>query len=262
MPVRGARIEGEVEVNHGVMTRALIAAADRFAVACDLTAAHLWSMVVPSGFGLDVDAQACAVATIPDGNRLQSRGVRGRRLELPHDHVTRLDGIPITTPARTWLDCAALVRWTDTVAMGDALLRSGLTDSAELATVIAWGKGRRGVRSARWAHPLLDPNAESPAESWARAILIHGGLPAPVCNPPIRIFGRTFRLDLAWIREKVAVEYDGVEFHGPEQAAHDERRRDLLRRAGWVILVIRREDLASPGATIDTVHRLLRERQA
>jgi len=29
-----------------------------------------------------------------------------------------------------------------------------------------------------------------------------------------------------------------------------------------VILVIRREDLASPGATIDTVHRLLRERQA
>ncbi|MDA2986263.1 MAG: hypothetical protein O2789_00865 [Actinomycetota bacterium] len=262
MPVRGTRVRGDVDVTHALMTQCLIAAADRFAVACDLTSAHLWSMVVPGGFGLDVDAQACAVATMRDGTRLQSRGVRGRRLELPPEHVTLLNGTPITTPARTWIDCAAFISWTDVVAMGDGLLRASLATRDDLSRMVAWGKGRRGIRAARWALPILDPHAESPAESWVRAHLIRAGIRPPACNPTVRIGNRRVRLDLAWLPEKVAVEYDGVEHHGPDRHLHDARRRDLLRRAGWEIVVIRKEDLATPGEFAAVVAQLLRSRQA
>lgn len=257
MPVRGIRARDSLPVDHELLTRSLIGAADRLAVACDLTAAHLWSAVVPSGFGLDVDAQRCAVATVRDGNRLQSSAVRGRRLELPSDHLTTLNGIPITTPARTWFDCSALVTMANLVAMGDALLRDGLSTREELQRVVAWGRGRRGVRLARWALPVLDPGSESPGESWVRAILVHSGLPAPECNMTVRIFGYEFRLDIAWRQERVAVEYDGAEWHGPEQRARDEWRRELLRRAGWTVIVIRKEDLMTPNRLNDAVWQAL-----
>lgn len=261
MPTRGVRIRGNIPLTHETLTRGLIAAADRVAVACDLTAAHLWSMVVPSGFGLDVDAQACAVATFPDRSRLQAQGARGRRLMLPPDHVTELNGIALTTPARTWVDCAALVRWHDTVAMGDALLRAGLADRADLQRLVTWAAGRRGVRSARWALPLLDPRAESPAESWVRSTLLYAGVRAPVCNPCVEAGGYEFRLDMAWLDEHVAVEYDGEEFHGPAQRARDQWRRELLRRAGWIVVVLRKEDLSTPEIWVSTVRDLLESRE-
>jgi hypothetical protein len=225
------------------MTVGNVHASERMAVACDLTAAHFWAMVVPSGFGLQVDAQACAIATMRDGSRHRSGDVRGRRLELPDSHLTILEGIPITTPARTWIDCAPFISPTDVVAMGDAMLRAKLATPEDLSAMVRWGYGRRGIRNARSALPILDPNAESPGESWTRTMLIRAGIRRPVCNLAVEIGGYRFRLDMAWPREKVAVEYDGEEHHGPDRHAHDEWRRALLRAAGWIIIVVRKGDL-------------------
>ena len=42
---------------------------------------------------------------------------------------------------------------------------------------------------------------------------------------------------------KIVVEYDGEEHHtSPEDRAHDERRRDWLRRRGWIVIVVTKED--------------------
>lgn len=260
-PARGVRLKGDVPVTHEVLAQALILASDRDSFACDLTAAHLWSMAVPHGFGLEVDAQACAVAVLRDGSRIKARGARGRRLELPKSHLTEIRGIPITTPARTWFDCASLIKWADLVAMGDALLREGLATRKDLHSMVVWGKGRRGVRAARWALSVLDPAAESPAESRLRARFVFTGLPAPTCNPTVSVAGQIFRLDMAWLDRKVAVEYDGAEFHGPKQQAHDEWRRALLRAAGWIVIVVRKEDLQDMDAIFTEVTRCLAERR-
>lgn len=252
-PARGVRVPGSHPLTHRLLTAGALHAVSRTAVACDLTAAHWWSMVVPSGFGLDVDAQACAIATQRDGNRLRAAGVRGRRLELPDDHITWIDGFAITTPARTWIDCAALVSWRDIVAMGDGLLRSSLATPAELSRMVVWGRGRRGIRAVRDALPLLDSASESPGESWVRALLARSRLPRPVCNLTVFLDGWEFRLDLAWPDQKVAVEYDGEEFHGPEQATYDQWRRDRLRAAGWTVIVVRKHDLGDAAGLIRAV---------
>lgn len=229
----------------------------RTAVACDLTAAHMWSVTLPSGFGIDIDAQACAIATVRDGSRHRATGIRGRRLELPAAHLTTLDGVTITTPARTWLDCAALVSITDVVAMGDAILRARLATDRQLEEMVLWGRGRRGVRAARLALPILDGDAESPGESWVRGLLMLADIPRPVCNLPITVAGWPFRLDMAWKEKRVAVEYDGAEYHGPEHQARDQWRRDLLAAAGWTVIVVRKEDFAHFERIIQTVRAAL-----
>ena len=55
------------------------------------------------------------------------------------------------------------------------------------------------------------------------------------------------RLDLAYEELKIAIEYDGEEFHStPEQRAHDEERRAALREEGWGVVVVRKDDF-TPG---------------
>lgn len=130
--------------------------------------------------------------------------------------------------------------------MGDGMLRAELTSMLQLREVIIWGRGRRGIRAARGAYQILDGRSESPGESWARAQLIRGGLPRPECNIVVEVGTQTFRLDIGWEAYKVAVEYDGEEYHGPEHSAHDQWRRELLRSAGWEVFVIRKADLADP----------------
>lgn len=257
-PLPGARVRGDVPLTHRLLAEAAVTVSDRLAVACDLTAAHLWSVALPSGFGIEVDAQACAVATSRGGSRHRSVGLRGRRLELPSEHLTVLGGVTITVPARTWIDCAPLVSYTDVVAMGDAILRSELASVSELGELISWGRGRRGIRVARKALTVLDPGAESPPESWVRALLMDDGIPRPVCNMDTRVNGWTFRLDLAWPDHFVAVEYDGEEYHGPDQAAHDCWRRELLRQAGWTIIVVSKNDFTDFSTVVAVVRNALR----
>lgn len=237
-------MQGDVDVSHELLARSVIGVSDRLAVAVDLSAAYLWEAVVPSGFGLEIDAQACAVATMRDGVRHRANGVRGRRLTFLDEHLTTLNGLLITTPARTWLDCAPFISPRDLVAMGDGMLRAEIASMDDFRKVIIWGRGRRGIRAARGTYEILDGRSESPGESWVRTVVIVGGLPRPTCNLTVVVDGHTFRLDIAWEDYKVALEYDGEQFHGPEQFAHDLWRRELLRTAGWHVIVVRKSDLA------------------
>jgi hypothetical protein len=149
------------------------------------------------------------------------------------------------------------MRFADVVAMGDAVLHHELATPGELAAMIRWGRGRRGIRFARGAFEILDPAAESPGESWVRSALIRRRVPAPVCNLTVEAGGFTFRLDMAWAAAKLAVEYDGEEFHGPDRDAHDAWRRDLLAADGWQIIVVRKSDLSDLDRIAQAVHQAL-----
>ena len=152
VPARGVRSQA-TDFDHVTLTAAQQLASSRAAVACDLTAAHLWELPVPAGFGLDVDAQPPAIATKRNGSRHRALGIRGRRLELPLGHVTIRDGIAVTTPARTWLDCAAVMPPPATLAMGDAILARRLDSSDGLRSMIEW---RADVAELRW-HESCSP---------------------------------------------------------------------------------------------------------
>lgn len=239
---------------------ALMAAATP-AVLSDVSAARHWGLPLPA-WAMDVEAKISTA--VPAGaGRQQRRGVRGRRLLLPEEHLTLHDGLQVTTADRTWIDCAAVISRPHLVAMGDAILARGLATEDDLRQMVRWGRGRRGIVSARHCLSILDPATGSPAESRVRAILILAGLPRPECN--IEVFDHTgwlARPDLVWKDALVIVEYDGRTHEDESQRRKDALRRNLLQEAGWQVIVFTADDLHRPERMVRIVSGALRSRSA
>ena len=85
-------------------------------------------------------------------------------------------------------------------------------------------------------------------ESWTRLEIIDEQLPAP--QPQVWVFVPGYglvRLDLGYEERKIAVEYDGEEFHSSDaDRAADRARRTALRQAGWIVIVVRKDGFAGP----------------
>ena len=92
-----------------------------------------------------------------------------------------------------------------------------------------------------------------------RGAIYDAGIPVPEPQYEVRVGGIVlYRLDLAYAHMRICVEYDGEQFHtSEEQRAADRRRRTWLRDHGWVVIVVRKEDLK--GAALDNWLRQLRE---
>lgn len=260
-PSRGVRVRRENVGDPVLRADAALVVSRSDAILTDLTAALAWGMPLPPWWQ---DGPGRVSVAVPAGSAEPRRkGVRGRRLDLPPDHVTTKDGRPITTPGRTWLDCAAQLPLGHLVAMGDWVLRRELATRDDLERLCRWAVRRRGVVRARQAVVLLDPKAESPGESLARTVLVSGGVPAPRCNADVLWRGGWLaRVDLLWEREKVIVEYDGIVHLTEAQRRSDAARRNLLQEAGYLVIVFTARDLKHPEAMCVTVMTALRSRRA
>jgi hypothetical protein len=257
-PTRGARVPAAARDPELARASAVLLAARSGAVLCDVSAAHLWNLPLPPWIGLHVPERAVATAVPRGAGRLQRDGVRGRRLMLPADHVTTHRGATVTTPARTWLDCAEFIPIEDLVAMGDALLRRRLATDEDLRAVVGWATRHRGIRNARRARPLLDPGAESPGESLVRAHLLLAGLPRPNCNFNVLDDGQWLaRADLAWPAFRLIVEYDGRAHLDEQRRRSDAARRNLLQEAGWRVIVLTAADLVRPWLMVAAIESAL-----
>jgi hypothetical protein len=92
--------------------------------------------------------------------------------------------------------------------------------------------------------PLTDGRIESARESWVKLAIHDHGLPQPEPQWWVSVDGvPTYRLDFAYPHARIAVEYDGEEFHtSPRHKAADESRRDWLRRHGWLVIVVTKDN--------------------
>ncbi len=242
-------------------TDAALLVAPPEALLCDVSAAAHWGLPLPPWIALSQESRPVAVAVRAGSGRPQRVGVRGRRLLLPAEHVMDSRGHRVTTAARTWVDCAELIPLQYLVAMGDVVVRRELASTDDLAAVVRWARGRRGVRSARVALPILDGRAESPGESWLRCHLVLCGVPRPSCNYDVVVDGEWLaRADIAWPERRVIVEYDGIVHLAERQRRHDAARRNLLQEAGWLVIVFTAADLRHPEAMADMVKSALRRR--
>lgn len=110
----------------------------------------------------------------------------GRRGTVVHVHpaplgdgdIIELNGMPVTSLARTVADCARTLSFTCGVGVGDAALRAGLTPD-ELAVQLEVATGRPGVPAARRTAAFLDGRAENFGESLSRVVLRRAGVPTP-----------------------------------------------------------------------------------
>jgi hypothetical protein len=165
---------------------------------------------------------------------------------LADNHITTIDGVLVTSLARTVLDLCRTVPIEQAVAAGDRALAYGLVRAVlddHLAQMGHWP----GTRQARRALGLLDPRSESPGESVSRVRLILDGLPAP--EPQQDIVGDdghfVARVDFCWKEQRTIGEFDGKLKYGralqPGQPIEDvlfeeKRREDALRDLGWQIV--------------------------
>jgi hypothetical protein len=165
------------------------------------------------------------------------REVRARRRVLGRAEVDVVDGLPVTSEARTWVDLAELLPMADLVAAGDSALR-GRTTRRELELFVRDARGRRGVVAARAALGLLDERSRSRPESHLRFRLQDGGLPKPEVNRAVHDGHGQWvaEPDLHYRRARLALEYSGAGHAAPERMRKDITRGLDVVRADWLTL--------------------------
>ncbi len=187
-------------------------------------------------------------ATVPDRVHVtRSRSGGGRRNGLVHVHPglleaderTVIDGLPVTSLARTVADCLRWLPFRQGVAVADAGLRLGL-DRAELDDQVRRAAGRAGAATARRASAFADGRAESVGESFSRVVIHELGLPEPDLQVEVRDDAGVLvgRCDFGWRRHRTLGEFDGKIKYGrllrdgqePGDVVFDEKvREDALR---------------------------------
>lgn len=187
-------------------------------------------------------------------------GIRTHRFTYEMEKWTR-HGLPVTGPAMTFIHLAVRLDLIELVSFGDRLVaRQAISPEELVVAAESWsGHGRRAaIAAAR----LVRERSESVPETHARLLMVLAGLPEPACNHPYVVDGiQRYRLDLAWVEHKVALEYDGRWHDEPEQRRKDRARRKEMRRNGWIIIVIKARDLYDhPDAVVDEVVDALRSR--
>lgn len=210
-------------------------------------AAWLWSRRrgVVAGFSASAMhgsrwIEADRPAELIHDNRHRLPGLRVRGDQLQSDEIQTLDGVAVTTPARTAVDVACGYPLITAVSGLDALARAATINNDDIAVLLRRAVGRRGLVRARKSLDLVDAGAASPKESWLRVILIRAGLPRPETQIPVHDseFGDAFaHLDMGWRPKKVAAEYDGDHHRrDPAQTRWDVERHERLQRCGWVVI--------------------------
>jgi very-short-patch-repair endonuclease len=156
---------------------------------------------------------------------------------LPAGEITWVEGIPVTTPARTILDLAGSLPGRELErAVAEAIALRGTTSAALLALARSRRHALRpGVHRVR---ALLagdtDPaRTRSVAEERFLELVRTTGLPEPETN--VRL-GR-YEVDFLWRALRLVVEIDGFVFHSAPGRAEADRRRDAdLEAAGYHVL--------------------------
>ncbi|MFG1951519.1 type IV toxin-antitoxin system AbiEi family antitoxin [Micromonospora sp. NPDC048830] len=185
-----------------------------------------------------VDATAPLDVLVPAGRRFGPvAGLAVHTAAMTDGDIRQRDGIPVTTPERTCWDLAQWLGVEDAVALVDSLVRHGLVRPGQLRDRARASVGVRGWKRMLRVAELADGGAESPQESRVRVRLVLAGLPRPVTQFVVERDGRFIaRVDLAWPELKVAVEYDGLWHHDPEQFHRDRQRLNRLLGEEWIVL--------------------------
>lgn len=182
----------------------------------------------------EVSLTSCA-----GGRKGRRNGVHRYVRVTPRSHITRKYGLPVTTAARTVIDLAGTLPFAEGVVAADSALREGLTTLAELWSLAAELRGRRGGLQAERVAKFADGMAESALESLARVVFHETGLPAPQAQVTITTADGRFigRVDFYWRKYKTIAEVDGgLKYENPERARAQLWRDKALRAAGYEVV--------------------------
>jgi very-short-patch-repair endonuclease len=204
-------------------TAALLYAGEN-AVLSHETAAALWGLTaIPSFVAITLIGRK--VESQPQLRQYRVSGLDVRDVRLHQ-------GFPVTSPARTLIDCAS-------TSHVDRLLNEAralkLVKDAELEAAMTRCPGRKGTGPLR---ALLAAEQDSgftrsKAERILRRLVREAELERPITNTYVE----RVEVDAYWPRLKLVVEFDGHQYHGTYQAfQRDRAKTNKLIAAGYLVL--------------------------
>ena len=210
-----------------------------------------------------VAATGPVVVTVPHSGSQSLPGVVVHQIsDLAPEHVIHVDGLPVTTVARTIVDLAATWRRGRLgLALEDAISARQTTE-AEVGACLR-SVARRGKPGVHKLASLLDergPGKVPPASVLERdffRMVATSPLPDPQRQHPLpRVDGVRGLVDAAWPEVKLIVEVDGRRWHQRIKDLKRDRDRDLQAAAqGWLVVRLLHEHIV--GAPEETLRELI-----
>jgi very-short-patch-repair endonuclease len=181
---------------------------------------------------------------MPRRKRRKIEGVRIHRVrDLRPDEVTEVDGIPVTTPARTLLDISETLTAREVEQALAKALRMHLVTREEMYQMVERHPRHPGARLLRLLGAEGGPSfTRSEAEEKLLEITRSARLPAPELN--VKVLGH--EVDFLWRNARLVAEVDGYAFHASRISFAADRQRDAeLTAAGYRVLRFTWEDLTN-----------------
>jgi hypothetical protein len=162
---------------------------------------------------------------VPRHHPAPSGITRHRARNLVDEDRALIDGIPVTSVARTQLDLAWKLRGD---RIGRVLSRSeelGLLDLGAMHAVIERNRGHHGAKRLRYALAIYEPPIWSRSEFERIFVdrLVAAGLPRPATG--WNELGH--EIDVYWPERRFGIELDAYETHRTRQAFENDHERDL-----------------------------------
>jgi hypothetical protein len=221
-----------------VRERAALLSVGRPAVLSHLTALRRWGLTVPDTGDVHV--------TVPIGRHPLSAapGLVVHRTRI-RSTARPVGGLLTIDPAYAVVQSWPLVPGIDQRAPAIEAVRKRVVTPPALRTAAERAIGMPGRSRLLRLTGLLDAGCESELEIWGHlGVFAVPGLAHGVPQKIVHVGGRTYRLDLAFEAERVAVELDGERYHSTREQRERDRRRDAaLGTIDWVTLRFSHERL-------------------
>jgi very-short-patch-repair endonuclease len=212
--------------------------------------AALWGFLGAASPRIDV--------TTPRRGGRSIAGVRRHRARrLPPEDTTMVDGIPVTTVARTLFDLAEVLDLSRLERAFEAAERAELLD---MRAVLLTAERNPGRRAHKQLHALL-PSLTSPAPTRSELERLFNRLCrlADLPLPQVNVLVKSFEVDAFWPAPRLIVEVDSWEFHKTRAAFERDRARDAqLMLAGYRVIRVTYLQLRDqPKRVAETLRTLL-----
>jgi very-short-patch-repair endonuclease len=210
--------------------------------------------------------QIDVIAPVESGRKIA--GIKRRFVPPPEGReVWRRGGVPLTSPARTIVDCAGNLDGPGIDKLIEGASVAGVLDVAAIDRVLDGPRRRNRKLLLRrlepWRRYRRGIKIRSRMEAKLLPLLTEAALPIPLTNAKLRLDGKTYEIDFLWREQKLVVETDGGRFHdNPAAGERDSDRNHALAAAGYHLPRLGWEDLRDrPEQTLGEIARLLRSRR-
>jgi very-short-patch-repair endonuclease len=193
-------------------------------------AAGLWELRAPP-------MPHCPVhVRVPDQLRIRRPGLRVHRTKrFDAGDVALVDGIPVTSPARTILDLAAVLSVREVERLLARAQRERIAALDDVAALLARHRGARGgaTLARLLASPWSTAFTRSEFEDRFRDESRRFGLPPPRFNHMVG----GYEVDCYWPEARLALELDGEAYHGSWRNQERDRLRDATLAATGIHVI-------------------------